>query len=84
MYLFVPLGALEDVGMEHVQMHVRHLCLFFFLLGGSVVGRGQVLPEVSHTNSESIQPWHSWALPSTGTNFILANKQTLEDSYLLI
>lgn len=36
-YLFVPLGALEDVGMEHVQMHVRHLCLFFFLLGG--IGR---------------------------------------------
>lgn len=83
MYLFVPLGALEDVGMEHVQMHVRHLCLFFFFYW-EVAGRGQVLPEVSHINSESIQPWHSWALPSTGTNFILANKQTLEDSYLLI
>lgn len=81
MYLFVPLGALEDVGMEYVQMYVRHLCLVFFLLG--VVG-GQVLPEVSHINSESIQPWHSWAPPSSGTNFILANKQTLEDSYLLI
>lgn len=44
MYLFVPLGALEDVGMEYVQMYVRHLCLVFFLLG--IVG-GQVLPEVS-------------------------------------
>lgn len=57
------------------------ICVCFLVF--RVVG-GQVLPEVSHINSESIQPWHSWAPPSSGTNFILANKQTLEDSYLLI